>query len=148
MPKIQNDFNRMLNSEVMRISQLMEDVPPSGGTSHMSGASTAQIPMMVQPDVTTLVSEPRGYGETQEDQPEFTELELKIATRFIELVGGAEKARDLINKCDECQECLGLVADDGESIENIANIIPSNSDLPTPRGADMSSLYNPSAISY
>jgi len=137
-----------LNLEITRIAQLLEDIPPSGVTSHLTGGSTAQIAMMVPPDVTTLVTEPHGYGDsTEPEEPDFSELELRLAHRFIELVRGAERARGLINKCDECEDCLGLVDDDeADSIEAMASVIPSDVDLPTTRGMDISSLYNPNAV--
>lgn len=146
--KLPEKVNESMDNEINRIAELLEDVAPSGGTSHLTGASTAQIAMMVPPDITTVTSDMPGYGDTTEpEEPQFTELELKLARRFIELVGGAERARDLVNKCDECEECLGLVSDDdNDSIEGMASVIPSDVDLPTPRGVDISSLYNPNAI--
>lgn len=77
---------------------------------------------------------------------EFSELELRLADRFIELVGGADRARDLINKCDECHDCLGLVNDD-DAIDDIAKSVPSEVDYPTINGTDLSSLYNPNTTS-
>lgn len=122
---------------------LLEGIPAPGATSITSGSSTAQT-IMVPPDTHTVFSEPSGYGvETEPEEPQFTDLELKLAKRFLELIGGPERARDLINKCDECQECLGLVGDDDENtITSISQNIPSDVDLPT---QNSSSLYNPSA---
>lgn len=148
--KLPEKVDESTNVEMNRIIELLEDIGSSGGTSHMTGGSAAQVAMMVQPDVTTLISDPHAGGycdSTEPEEPEFTELELKLARRFIELVGGAERARDLVNKCDECAECLGLVDDtDTDTIESMAAVIPSDVDLPTPRGVDISTLYNPNAI--
>lgn len=147
--KLPEKVNEALDNAIIKMSELLEDFPPTGGnTSHMTGGSTAQIAMMVPPDITTVVSEPGGYGTTEQEGPEFSELELRLANRFLELIGGAERARDVINKCEECNECLGLTDDDSEegSIDNIAAMIPSSSDLPTARGTSMSTLYNPNAV--
>lgn len=143
--KLPEKVNESIDNEIFRISELLEDVASSGGTSHMTGASNAQITMMVPPTLGTVVSEPSGYGDSDQEEPRFTELELKITSRFMELVGGPERARELINKCDECQECLGIGDDvsDDSSIKGIAAVMPYESDLPATRGMDISALYNP-----
>lgn len=134
-----------LDNDISKIRELLEDIPPPGSTTMPGGAcggSMANIAMMAPPSITTV----SGYGNSSEpEEPQYSELELKIANRFIELVGGAERARELISKCDECNECLGLVDDESDSIEGVAAMMPVSADLPTGRGMEMSALYNPSA---
>lgn len=122
----------------------MEDYP-AGHSSITYGGSTAQNAMMMEPEVSMVIQQPPSYGEQSgPEEPQFTELELKVANRFLELVGGVERARKLINKCDECQECLDMVTDD-QIISQVADSVPLDIDTPT-YGQDISALYNPSAI--
>ncbi len=80
-----------------------------------------------------------------EEDKGFSETQLKIAKRFIELMGSADKAREIVDKVDECQECLGIVDDHAESdssmIDQMAGMLPSSADLPM----GLSNLYNSSA---
>ena len=55
---------------------------------------------------------------------------LDLAKRYIELAGGIENARDLLDKLEECGECLGVESDDAETIEGIGDTMPSMPDLP------------------
>jgi hypothetical protein len=89
----------------------------------------------------TIMIEPE-----QDEEEGFTTQQLKIAKRFVELVGGAEKARALVDKVDECNECLDLIDDpseasDASAIQKLAGAMPGLPDLPM----ELSGLYNPSA---
>ena len=55
---------------------------------------------------------------------------LDLAKRYIELAGGIENARDLLDKLEECGECLGVEPDETEAIEGISDTMPSMPDLP------------------
>jgi hypothetical protein len=136
----------MMDKEIRIIMALLEDAGMPGSTSVLSGAASAQNTMLDQPEQYVDTSN-IGYGVgTEPEEPEFTDLEMRLAKRFLELIGGPERARDLINKCDECEDCLGLVGGDDESqISSISELIPSEVDLPTPSRSDLSSLYNPNA---
>jgi hypothetical protein len=69
-----------------------------------------------------------------EDQ-EFTYFEKKVANRFVQLLGGTERARRILEKMSGSEA--------GTSIQDIANMIP---DVKLQNVHSMSSLYNPSAI--
>lgn len=144
--------------EVKLILSLMEDYP-TGNTSILTGGSMAQDEEQLQDE---MLGGQAAYAEQHEDSPmsdgagTFTALELRLATRFLELVGGAARAKELIEKVVDCQECLGvddqLEQIDGERINAMADMMPFSADLPTARSAgmprqasDYSSLYNPSA---
>lgn len=127
-----------------RLDPLVES-PSMTGMSTMTGS--ASIPQDSNLDVdgdaeTRMLTEP----EPPSDE-EFTEQELKIAKRFVELMGSADKARAAVDKVDEYQECLGLLDDedeqerDGNTIEKLAGMMPGLPDLPM----ELSGLYNPSA---
>ena len=55
---------------------------------------------------------------------------LDLAKRYIALAGGMESARDLLDKLEECGECLDIEPDDSGAIESIGKTIPSTPDLP------------------
>jgi hypothetical protein len=137
-----------MDNEIRMIMTLLEDAGMPGATSVLSGAASAQNTMLDQPQPRMSTSN-MGYGiPTEPEEPEFTDLEMRLAKRFLELIGGPERARDLINKCDECEDCLGLVGTDDESqIASISELIPTDVDLPTPSRSNISSLYNPNANS-
>lgn len=96
-----------------------------------------------------------GYCD-QNEQEGYTEEELKLAKRFSELVGGPDRAREILDKVADCEECLDLVDDepeegssgfgsDEEAITHLASMMPDSPDLPTSfkNNMNLSSLYNP-----
>jgi hypothetical protein len=133
-----------MDKTIRSILTIMEDNFDAGRTP-MSGAIMAQ--MEVDTDMRDT-SKPHSTGyDVEPEKPEYTELEYKIAKRFIVLVGGVERARDIINKCDECAECLNLMSDeemDAQTIDQVADMVPDDVDMPTVR--NVSTLYNPSAV--
>lgn len=84
------------------------------------------------------------YQSSSEDDTSLTPIQLKIAKRFVELMGGADKARVAVDKVDECEECLGIIDDDEDdaNIERMSDMIPNMPDLPT----GLSGMYNPTSI--
>lgn len=134
--------------DISLILSIMEDDMVPGRTP-MSGGIMAQTSMSYPDNHSDDLLNPDngGYGrDSGPEEPQFTDLELRLARRFLQLVGGIERARDLISRCDECEECLGLVDDEDEqTINGVASMIPDEVDMPTMR-SDLSSLYNPSAI--
>ncbi len=91
--------------------------------------------VLVEPDTDT---------EMDGGEEGFTEFQIKVAKRFIEIMGGADKARAVVDKVDECEECLGIVDDDmgdENTIGQMAGMMPGSPDLPM----ELSNLYNQSA---
>jgi hypothetical protein len=95
------------------------------------------------------------FETAEEEIPDgFTADELRIAKRFVELMGTADRAREAVEKVDECSDCLDLVDDASESMDDhdqiahMASMMPVTPDLPTKltNTMGMSSLYNPSAM--
>lgn len=143
--------------EMKMILALMEDFP-TGSTSILTGGSMAQDEEQIQ-DEMLIQGHYAGQNENSpmsQNGTNFTALELRLATRFAELVGGAERAKELLEKVQDCQQCLGvdeqLAQLDSDRIYAMADMIPQNVDLPTARAAgrpttasEFSSLYNPSA---
>lgn len=139
--------SKKVMNDIGLICSIMESEMMPGKTP-MAGALMAQTSMSYPDNHEDLLNPDNGsYGrETQPEENKFTDLELRIGRRFLELVGGIERARDLVNRCDECEECLGLVDDDDEeTINGVASMIPDEVDMPT-KQQDISTLYNPSAI--
>lgn len=73
----------------------------------------------------------------------FTEEDYAIAKEFVEQIGGAERARELIDKLDDCYECLDLVPAEQEQIDDIAAHMPDEVDFPTSRQVTISSMFDP-----
>ncbi len=87
-------------------------------------------------------------GYCEDGDTNFTEQHLRLAKRFIELMGGADRAREVLDKVDDCEDCLGLIDDnqsaadsDSAAIEKMAGMLPNLPDLPMA----LSNLYNPGA---
>jgi len=145
----------MANSQEMRmILSLIEDIGTSGTTSILSGASMAQSESEIEDyDQMAYASQ---NSEEASSTSDFSALELRLATRFIELVGGPRRVKELLEKIDECQRCLGVDEQleqlDSERINALADMVPNSSDLPTSRASmryspseSFASLYNPNA---
>jgi hypothetical protein len=136
---MQNLIARLMNEEMGMVSPLsglmgQQAMPPAEATAPEIDDG--------QCDPDNELEEPEGFGERH----------LKIAKRFIELMGGADRAREIIDKVDECEDCLQLIDDDESDrrdvsqIEQLAGLMPSLPDLPTgAKSMNMASLYNPSA---
>ncbi len=107
------------------------------------GGAIAQASMDIMP------GDPIDSGmivNTGEQQEGYGEGELRLAKRFVELVGSAERARELVDKVDECQECLEIIEpDDSEAIAQIGDATPMTPDLGMMNPTGMASQYNPGA---
>lgn len=139
----------------LAIADMMEDMPTPGNTSVLSGGTTAQVAMTVLPTDSaeeTGVEDESGYA-TAGEPDKFTEEELRITKRFLEIMGSADRAREAVTKVDECEDCLGLIQPEdeecasGDVISQMADVMPTSPELPTGtrRVMDLASLYNPSA---
>ena len=72
--------------------------------------------------------------EEEEGREEFSAEELKLGERYINLAGGADRARELLDTVEECGECVGLAGDERDErdeIEGISDAMPGLPDLPT-----------------
>lgn len=103
-----------------------------------------------------LMNRPLGNSENEitvigvdsdENRDGYTPEELRITKRYIELMGSAERARELVDKVDECEDCLDIIDDQPDDITKLASTMPHSPDFPTTYGAGSAkSLYNRSAI--
>lgn len=87
------------------------------------------------PPLMTINQTPYSYGSSDEEE-EFSSEDLQLAQDFITHMGGIERAINLLNKVEDCEECLGL-ADDSDveaDIDLIASVMPEMPDMPTMRG--------------
>lgn len=137
-----------------RLDPMVESPTLAGMSSMMAGGSAgtrgdSTLDNGVEDEATVLLAEPCDNGDCDEDDDgSFNEFQLRVAKRFIELMGSADKARAVIDKVDECEECLGLIDDDdirddhdASMIQKISSMLPGLPDLPM----ELSNLYNPSA---
>jgi hypothetical protein len=135
-----------------RLDPMVESPSMTGMSTMMGGGSAATRDDSVlddQESTTVILAEPDCGAGDCDDGDHFSEFQLRVAKRFIDLMGGADKARAAIDKVDECEDCLGLVDDDDEvrddhdssMIEQISSMLPGAPDLPM----ELSNLYNPAA---
>lgn len=145
-----------MDKDIRMIMSLLEDVGTPGTTSILSGGSMAQMAMDQASTDQQQISDSIGGSEGDYQEQPFTAIELKLTARFIELVGGFDRACDLIKKIKEVQNVLD-VDEESETIESnridaVADLMPSDVDLPTKQdpgtftvASNFSSLYNPNA---
>lgn len=125
---------------VKSIVQIMMEMEPGPSMAPgLAGSNLARDSMSM-----TIVSPPVaptmiGQHEEEGQEDGYTEDELRITKKYIEMIGGAERARELIDRVAECEDCLDII-DDEEAmsgmIGRMADTMPSSPDLPT-------QLYNP-----
>ncbi len=135
------------NNQMSVIARLMNE--DGDMTAQLGGGETSGAFSMRGSDT----EESEYLEQDDEERGGFTAKDLKIAKRFVELMGGADRAREIVDKVDECQDCLELIDDeevqkrDGSAIEHMAGFMPSTPDLPMLGKAahGMSALYNPDA---
>ena len=73
--------------------------------------------------------------DDQADQSgcDVTDEELKLAKKFISMVGGGERAQKIMDKAYECEDCLGMLDSEDEDmqvISQISSMIPTEVDMP------------------
>ncbi len=144
---------RNRNAQSVIAQLMMEDIGMGPSSGSVKGGGPTQNMLGVPDDETQVAMISMSTnGEMEEDDSQgFTEKELKLTKRFVELVGGADRARELLDKVDECEDCLGLIDDeessDDDIINHMAGLMPLSADLPTgiSNSLGMSALYNPSA---
>jgi hypothetical protein len=126
----------------------MNEDPMSGGsTENLTGATQAQDAQNIYQDLGTNYLpgiKQSGRLDTLSVNETFTEKEVKIAKKFISLVGGQERAATLLDKVIAADQMIGVESEeelDRQNIEKIAEIMPTEVDYPT----DYSSAFNPSS---
>lgn len=133
-------------NNIRNIAHLMEmENGSSPSPSFGGGNAMAQDALTLM----TINNTPMGQSQHENDalEDEFSDTELKLAKRFIDILGSVERAQNLLDKVSECEECLGMIDDDEETdnsddaavIGMISNAVPSSPDMPM----NMSSQYNP-----
>lgn len=81
-----------------------------------------------------------GYEIEYNDQSEiFTDREMQLAKRFIQLIGNMDRVDKLLDKIDS--DC-GCDTTEEDTISQIAQVVPTDVDMP-----NMAPRYNPGAIS-
>jgi len=138
------------NKSIQKILYLMNENSMIGGsTPNLTGAAYAQegsIPSMGQNIMQGFNSgEPIDELEINET---YTEKEVKLTRRYIQLLGGGERARDLLEKVISADNIIGVEEPEQQQenreknqIDQIAMMVPSEVDTPT----DFSSRFNPSS---
>ncbi len=134
-----------------RLDPMVESPSMTGVSTMMGGgsAATRDDSTLEDSSATVILTEPDCETGDCDEGDNFSEFQLRVAKRFIDLMGGADKARAAVDKVDECEDCLGLVDDedqvrdnhDSSVIEQISGMLPGLPDLPM----ELSSLYNPAA---
>jgi len=127
------------------IAQLMvEQMPSPGTTSTMSGASQAQSAMGGSPGEAAPPSIVMDLTGEEEECGQFRPEDIAAAKDLIALVGGADRARELIDKVDEALEVFDDGAEDAETIDLVASLIPEVPDMPMQKSfTRISSMSDP-----
>lgn len=124
-------MNDISDKMVNQISRLMCEMDPTGLTNNLVGGVSAPVN---QP-YAALNQSPFGsdqYENDCDDYPDFTEQEMRLAKKFVELVGCPERASELLNKISECEDCLGLIGDEeDDEVSFVASTVPITPDMPT-----------------
>lgn len=131
-----------------RLDPLVESPSMTSMSTMMGSSSTRDDATLDDGETTTVIlAEPEASCDG-EDGEKLSEFQLKVTKRYLELMGGADRARMAIDKVDECEECLGLIDDDdvrddsdASMISKMAGMLPGLPDLPM----ELSNLYNPAA---
>lgn len=110
---------------------LSENAMVSGATTNLTGAGYAQD-MENLGDPPAMMDQEQNIAEF-DPSPTYTERDVRIAKRFIELAGGIDRAEDLLLKVRQSDEIFGFSQEreDRESISRISDAMPSMPDLPS-----------------
>ena len=132
-------------SAVQKIAELMlEQIPAPGLTSTMSGAAQAQSAMNVLPGQEASTGFESDVECCDDIADQYTPEYVAAAKDFVAMVGGADIARDLIDKVDEALDVFSDGEDDAEAIDLVATLIPATPDMPMQKSMTrISSMYDP-----
>lgn len=133
-----------MDQSINKILFLMnEEMPMAGTTSVLSGGAAAQGAEEVGMDIMPSDYAPDGIETHEEDNCPIDPQLLEIAQELVAMAGGADKAREIIDKVQDVQEVLGI--DDMEAIAGFADTMPDEPDLPSNRHNElgMSAMYDP-----
>lgn len=132
-----------MSDPIKEILNIMEDMPMPGTTSVMSGAGAAQDAQEVGMDIMPGDFAPDGYEQEVDDTCPVTPDLIQLATELVRAAGGADRAREVIDKVDDVQEVLDI--DDEDTIAGIADLMPVTPDLPNNRHNElgMSAMFDP-----
>jgi ABC-type amino acid transport substrate-binding protein len=125
-----NTSFRFIYSENKREDTMKSSKRIAEQSETLTGARMAQDTQTF-PYMNTMDTQPLNLNDSDS---EFTYFEQKVAKRFVELLGGFERARRILEKMN---------SESAPTIDDIANMIP---DIKLQNVHQMSSLYNPSAI--
>lgn len=135
-------------ADMMAYDPTLNESPTMGGNMMGSMADPEMGEMDSESAMVIGIAGPVcSNGNDGDDETDgFTTQQLKIAKKFIELMGGADRAREAVDKVDDCMECLDIiddepVVDEVQGIEAMAGMMPDSPDLPM----GLANLYNPSA---
>lgn len=127
---------RKRRTVVDAVISMMED--PVSMSNEYGGSETAMAPTFDDqlPDVEM---------DYEEDQCGFTPEDYQLARELVSQVGSVERARELLENLEEVTDTLdlepGLAAASGYDVDDIADQMPEDPDLPT-NMLGMSSLYD------
>lgn len=133
-----------MDKSIRQILTIMEDMPMPGGTSVMGGGAMAQDAQEVGMDIMPGDYAPDGVEvETGCDAGPVSPDLLELAQELVMRAGGADRAREIIDKVQDVQEILDI--DDAAAIADMADAIPDSPDLPNNRhnSLGMSAMYDP-----
>jgi hypothetical protein len=84
------------------------------------------------------------------EEEDITEEELRLAKRYIDIMGSPERAQEALQRVLECEDCLGILDDDqgreSEIIGAIAAATPDDVDMPAEIPVDVSKIYDVSKL--
>jgi len=83
-----------------------------------TGAPMAGVVGITAQPTMTISQSPFNNGDNYEQEEQISKEDVEVATKFVEMMGGFEKARNILDKLEECSDCLN----DGEEVDNSDNI--------------------------
>jgi len=123
---------------------MTEQIPAPGMTS--GGGAEAQSAMNMLPGDANQPEVAIDMGCEDEENTQFQPEHIQAAKDLIAMVGGADKARELIDKVDDALEVFETEADDEQAIDLVASLMPDVADMPMQKSITrISSMFDPSA---
>lgn len=125
-------------------NMMTEQIPAPGMTS--GGGAEAQSAMNMLPGSTAQPDMTLDLGCEVEENEQFQPEHVQAAKDLIAMVGGADKARELIDKVDDALEVFENGADEEQAIDLVASLMPDMADIPMQKSITrISSMFDPSA---